>query len=72
MFNEKNTQEMHTEMSEIAITNDNNNFAPSLFLSVCEIICFGAFIFFLWSCIPLEMHYHKIFGSKTITSDFTQ
>ena len=30
-FYRKNTLEMHTEMSEITVLNDINNFAPSLF-----------------------------------------
>ena len=49
-------ENMHAEMSEIAVINHNNNFAPSLFWSFCEIIndCFGASVFFFESCAPSE------------------
>ena len=40
-------------MSNIAIINDNNNFAPSIFQSLCEFVgdCFGLrySVFFFWS-----------------------
>ena len=53
-FSQKNTLEMHV--------NDNNNFAPSLFRSLCETVgdCFGASEFFFGSCTPSE----KYLGSK--------
>ena len=31
--------EMHVEMSEIAVIYGNDNFAPFLFQSLCELIC---------------------------------
>ena len=36
-------------MSNIAIINDNNNFAPSIFRSLCEFVggCFGPQYFYL-------------------------
>ena len=37
IFIEKKKLEMHAEMSEIAVINDNDNFAP-LFCSLCDII----------------------------------
>ena len=54
-------------MSNIAIINDNNNFAPYIFQSLCEFVgdCFGPQYF---SSRALR----KIPRSKAITSDFTQ
>ena len=38
---------MHAEMSQIAVISDNDNFAPCMFQSLCEIFgdCFGASVF---------------------------
>ena len=56
---------MPAEMSEIVVTNANNNFAPSWFQSLCEIDgdCLDASVFFFG---------RKILQLKKITSDFTQ
>ena len=49
---------MHAEMSEVAVNNDNNNLAPSLFWSLCEIIgdCLVASIFLFECCAPSEKY----------------
>ena len=41
-FCQKNTHKTH-EIVKVAVINDNNNFAPSLFRSLCEFVgdCFG-------------------------------
>ena len=53
IFIEKNTLEMPVEMS-VAVNNDDNNFASSLFRILCEIVfhSFDASVFFFRSCIP--------------------
>ena len=53
IFIEKNTLEMPVEMS-VVVNNDNNNFAPSLFRILCDIVfhSFDASVFFFGSCIP--------------------
>ena len=45
-------------MSNIAIINDNNNFAPSIFQSLCEFVgdCFGPRYFFFGSYAPSEKY----------------
>ena len=45
-------------MSNIAIINDNNNFAPSIFRSLCEFVgdCFGPRYFFFGSYAPSEKY----------------
>ena len=45
-------------MSNIAIINDNNNFAPSIFRSFCEFLgdCFGLRYFFFGSYAPSEKY----------------
>ena len=56
-------------MFNMAIINDNNNFAPSIFRSLCEFVgdCFGPRYFSSGATLP-----QKIPRSKPITSDFTQ
>ena len=63
-FCQKNSPKTH-EIVKIAVINDNNNFAPSLFRSLCEFVgdCFGPRYFSEGAEIP---------RSKTITSDFIQ
>ena len=41
-------------MSSIAIINNNNNFAPSIFRSLCEFVggCFGPQYFFSGATLP--------------------
>ena len=53
----------------IAVINENNNFAPSLFRSLCEFVgdCFGPRYSSLEAVLP-----HKNTSVKTITSNFTQ
>ena len=45
---------MHAKMPEIAVINDNDNFAPALFRSLCEFVgdWFGAFVFLFRSHAP--------------------
>ena len=45
-------------MYNIAIINDNNNFAPSIFWSLCEFVsdCFGPRYFFFESYVPSEKY----------------
>ena len=45
---------MPAEMLELPVINNNNNFAQSLFRSVCEIVgdCFGASVCFFGRYIP--------------------
>ena len=59
VFFSKNTHKTH-KIVKVAVINDNNNFAPSLFRSLCEFVgdCFGPRFF---SSGPRP---------KTITSDF--
>ena len=59
----KNTLEMHVEMSEIEVINDNNNSAPFLFPSLCKI--FG-------DCSQPQYFRKKTSTQNNITSDFTQ
>ena len=49
---------MRTEMSQISVLNDNNNFAPILFQSLCEIggKYFDASVFLVGSCAPSEKY----------------
>ena len=58
----------------IAVINDNNYFAPSLFRSLCEFIgvCFGPRYFSSGAVLRELRSLRKIPRSKTITSDFTQ
>ena len=55
-------------MSNKAIINDNNNFAPSIFWSLCEFVsdCFGPRYFSSGATLP----HRKVPRSKTITSEF--
>ena len=45
-------------MSNIAIINNNNNFAPSIFRSLCEFVgdCFGPRYFSLGATLPQEKY----------------
>ena len=56
-FCQKNTHKTH-EIVKIAVINDSNNFAPSLFWSLCEFVgdCFGPRYFFFGSCAPSEKY----------------
>ena len=67
-FCQKNTRKTH-EIVKVAVINDNNNFAPSLFRSLCEFVsdCFRPRYFSSGAALL-----RKIPRSKTITSDFTQ
>ena len=57
-------------MSKKVLSNDNNNFAPSIILSLCEFVsdCFWTSVFFLRKRHSLT----KIPLSKPITSHSTQ
>ena len=52
-FLSKNTHKTH-EMVKVAVINDNNNFAPSLFRSLCEFVgvCFGPRYFSSGAALP--------------------
>ena len=67
-FCPKNTQKTH-KIVKVAVINDNNNFAPSLFRSLCEFVgdCFGPRYFSSGAALPQENT-----SVETITSDFTQ
>ena len=53
VFLSKNTHKTH-EMVKVAVINDNNNFAPSLFRSLCEFVgvCFGPRYFSSGAALP--------------------
>ena len=53
VFLSKNTHKSH-EIVIVAVINDNNNFAPSLFRSLCEFVgdCFGPRYFSLGAALP--------------------
>ena len=57
IFKQKTT-EMHAEMSEKDVVNDDANFAPCLLWSFCEIVndCFGASAFLFESSTPSEKY----------------
>ena len=52
-FCQKNTHKIH-EIVKVAVINDNNNFAPSIFLSLCEFLgdCFGPRYFSSGGALP--------------------
>ena len=66
VFLSKNTHKIH-EIVKVTVINDNNNFAPSIFRSLCEFVgdCFGPRYFSSGDALP-----QKIPRPKTITSDF--
>ena len=56
-FCQKNTHKTH-EIVKVAVINDNNNFAPSLFRSLCEFVgdCFGPRYFSSGAALPQEKY----------------
>ena len=72
IFFEKITTEMPAEMSEIVVINDNNNFASSLFRSLCEIVsdCFDALIVFVGSCAASEKYLRQKQSPPVSHNDF--
>ena len=67
-------------MSNIAIINDNNNFAPSIFWSLCEFVgdCFGPRYFSLGATLPQKntsvqnshLRFHKMTLKKMVRSHY--
>ena len=65
-------------MSNIAIINDNNNFAPSIFQSLCEFVggCFGPRYFSLGATLPQKntsvqnnhLRFHTMTSKKMVRS----
>ena len=65
-------------MSNIAIINDNNNFAPSIFRSLCEFVgdCFGPRYFFSGATLPQKntsvqnnhLRFHTMTEKKMVRS----
>ena len=68
VFLSKNTHKTH-KIVKVAVINDNNNFAPFLFRSLCEFVgdCFGPRYFSSGAALP-----QKNTSVQKITSDFTQ
>ena len=66
------------KMSNIAIINDNNNFAPSVFRSLCELVggCFGPRYFSLGATLPQKntsvqnnhLRFHTMTSKKMVRS----
>ena len=65
-------------MSDIAIINDNNNFAPSIFRSLCEFVgdCFGPRYFSLGATLPQKntsvQNSHLRFSHNDLKKDGAQ
>ena len=76
-FCQKNTHKTH-EIVKVAVINDKNNFAPSLFLSLCEFLgdCFGLLYFSLGDVLPQKntsvqnnhLRFHTMTSKKMVRS----
>ena len=76
-FCQKNTHKTH-KMVKVAVINDNNNFAPSLFRSLCEFIgdCFGPRYFSSGAALPQKntsvqnnhLRFHTMTSKKMVRS----
>ena len=76
-FCQKNTHKTH-KIVKVAVINDNNNFAPSLFRSLCEFIgdCFGPRYFSSGAALPQEntsvqnnhLRFHTMTSKKMVRS----
>ena len=76
-FCQKNTHKTH-KIIKVAVINDNNNFAPSLFRSLCEFVgdCFGPRYFSSGAGLPQEntsvqtnhLRFHTMTSKKMVRS----
>ena len=76
-FGQKNIHKTH-EIVKVAVINDNNNFAPSLFRSLCEFVgdCFGLRYFSSGAALPQKntsvqnnhLRFHTMTSKKTVRS----
>ena len=77
VFLSKNTHKTH-EIVKVAVINDNNNFAPSLFRSLCEFVgdCFGPRYFSPGTALPQKntsvqnnhLRFHTMTSKKMVRS----
>ena len=77
MFLSKNTHKTH-KIVKVAVINDNNNFAPSLFRSLCEFVgdCFGPRYFSSGAALPQKntsvqnnhLRFHTMTSKKMVRS----
>ena len=77
VFVKKNTHKTH-EIVKVAVINDNNNFAPSLFRSLCEFVgdCFGPRYFSSGAALPQKntsvqnnhLRFHTMTSKKMVRS----
>ena len=76
-FCQKNTHKTH-KIVKVAVINDNNNFAPSLFRSLCAFVgdCFGPRYFSLGAVLPQKntsvqnnhLRFHTMTSKKMVRS----
>ena len=76
-FCQKNTHKTH-KIVKVAVINDNNNFAPSLFRSLCEFVgdCFGPRYFSSGAALPQKntsvqnnhLRFHTMTSKKMVRS----
>ena len=76
-FCQKNTHKTH-EIVKVAVINDNNNFAPSFFRSLCEFVgdCFGPRYFSSGAALPQKntsvqnnhLRFHTMTSKKMLRS----
>ena len=77
VFLSKNTHKTH-EIVKVAVINDNNNFVPSLFWSLCEFVgdCFGPRYFSSGAALPQKntsvQNNHLRFHTMTSKKDGAQ
>ena len=77
VFLSKNTHKTH-KIVKVAVINDNNNFAPSLFRSLCEFVgdCFGPWYFSEGAALPQKntsvqnnhLRFHTMTSKKMVRS----
>ena len=77
VFLSKNTHKTH-KIVKVAVINDNNNFAPSLFRSLCEFVgdCFGPPYFSSGAALPQKntsvqnnnLRFHTMTSKKMVRS----
>ena len=76
-FCQKNTHKTH-EIVKVAVNNDNNNFAPSIFRSLCEFVgdCFGPRYFSSGAALPQKntsaQNNHLRFSHNDLKKDGAQ
>ena len=76
-FCQKNTHKTH-DIVKVAVINDNNNFVPSLFRSLCEFVgdCFGPRYFSSGAALPQKnitvqnnhLRFHTMTSKKMVRS----